>query len=146
METIKKWIATPGRRLLLSFVLMAAGVLLSALFMPFAVVAFAGLILFLMLGQQAQVDWSAGKQIDCPICKEKTSAQLVTIKSYMYPILPFVGKYLSIPVEEKYYLVCHKCLETHVGENNLSTIMVIAQAGMAHAKEITKQEYTELIL
>ena len=145
MKKLKKWIATPASRLGTSFLMMVGGAFLSMLFVPFAAIAFLGVVLLLMLGQQVRVDWSDGKEIDCPICKEHTSVQLVKMRSYMYPIIPLVGKFMSIPIGDSYYLVCGKCLQTHVGERDLSAIMVIAKGGLAHAKEITKQEYLSLI-
>jgi hypothetical protein len=145
MQKLKKWIATPGRRLGTAFLLMLVGVPLGAVFAPLSVIACSGVIPMLMLGQQAKTEWSEGKQTDCPICGEKTAVQLVRIRNYMYPILPFVGRYVSIPIGSDYYLVCDKCLQTHVGERDLSAIMIIAKGGLAHAREISKQEYEELI-
>lgn len=145
MKKLKNWIATPISRLGTSFLMMVGGAFLSTLFVPFAVVAFMGVIMLLMLGQQQRVDWSEGKEIDCPICEEKTSAQLVKLRSYMYPIIPLVGKFMSIPIGDTYYLVCDKCLQTHAEERDLSTMVIIAKGGLAHVKEITKQEYLALL-
>jgi hypothetical protein len=145
MQMLKKWIATPARRLGTAFLMMIGGVFLSVLFLPFAAIAFLGVCLLLMLGQQIKAEWAEGKNTDCPVCGEKTSVRLVRLKSYMYPILPFVGRFLSIPIGESYYVVCDKCLHTHLEERDLAAILVIAQGGMAYAKEISKQEYDELI-
>lgn len=144
MSKLKKWIETPVHRLGTSFLMMVGGAFLSTLFVPFAVIGFLGVLMLLMLGQQVQYDWSEGKQIDCPICGESTTALLVKQKDYMYPIIPFVGRFMSIPIGNHYYLICDRCLQTHVGERQFSTILTIARGGLAHAKEITLEEYNAL--
>ena len=66
------------------------------------------------------------------------------LRSYMYPMLPWIGRFISIPVDNTYLLVCDKCLQTHVGERDISSILIIARGGLAHAKEISKEEYDQL--
>ena len=141
---LKKWLLTPGYRFLSSLIMVIGGALLGAVLPPAFFLVFAGGVLILMAGQWSEEAWAEGKEIQCPICGEKTPSYVVKQKNHMYPFLPFVGPFLSIPAGNDYYLVCGKCLQTHVGEQDFSAVKVIAAGGLLHTKQITKEEYNAM--
>ena len=145
MKILKMLIATPIRRFVLGLLLCVVGVYLS--FMPLlgGFICLIALILLLMLRQGCDDTWFQGRAASCPVCNEMTGTRLIKLRIYMFPILPF-GRKMDITVDVKYYLVCGKCLETHVGEQDFKTISIISAGGLAHMKEITKQEFDELSL
>lgn len=144
MSKLIKWIDKPLKRFGTAYLLMVVGTFLSTLFLPLGVLVICGLLLLLMLGQTDDILWQEGKPIQCPICAEQTNGLLVEYRRHMRPFLPYLNKRFVVYLNSDYFLICGKCLDTHVGKRELDTILAIANGGMAHAKRITKEEFEEL--
>ena len=141
MDKLIKWFDTPLKRLGSGFLLIAAGAFLGYLFVPLSLVSFCGYFLLFMMGQSQEEQWLEGNAMQCPVCKEESVMLLVERKTHMCPFLPGLNKLFSIYLSSEYFLVCNECLQTHVGKQDLSTTMIIAAGGLAHAKSITREEF-----
>ena len=84
--------------------------------------------------------WFEGKDAFCPVCKKEGPTQVIILRSYMYIPVPFVGPVFSRHIADKHYLVCNECANTHLEGQDFTALLIIAAGGLAHVKEITKEE------